>query len=124
METASSTFSESLSSADIVECIRVSLKVYGLNDTMQYFKYMEHLLSHLPCWGELKMKSFELFSEERERQEQQELARLRASSPNIYQLLPSAQSGVNMDVGVNSPGNMIANTINNQTNQNEQQHGE
>lgn len=120
MNPAASTYSEPFSSTDIAECVKVSLKAHGLDHTRKCFEGMEQLLSRLPWWSEVKAVSDQLFAEERERQEQLKLAQARASAPNIYQLLPSAQTGVNMDVGVNSPGNMIANTINKQTNQNKQ----
>jgi hypothetical protein len=93
----------------IVERLRVSIKTRGLEATIHDFEGMERLLSGLPFWPEVKAGAEIVFAEERERLEQLELARAKATAPNVYQFMPAAQSGMN----VNSPGNFIGKTINN-----------
>lgn len=84
------------SPTDIVECVGACLDAYGLEATMDYFTGMERLLSRLPWWAEVKAESDKLFAEERKRQEELVLARARAAAPNVYQVLPTAQAGVNI----------------------------
>ena len=79
---------------EIVECIRASIRANGLNSTLEDFKHMEHLLSGLPWWNEVKTRVYELFAQERERLEQLELARAKAGASTVYQLLPTAGIGV------------------------------
>ena len=55
---------------------------------------MEHLLSGLPWWNWVKTEVEELFAKERERLERLELARAKAAAPVVYQLLPTAQTGI------------------------------
>ena len=70
------------------------MKAYGLERTLSYFQGMEQLLSRLPWWAEVKSAADDLFAKERERQEQLELARAKAAAPYVYQLLPTARSGI------------------------------
>ena len=69
----------------------------GLQEAKQSFFHMERVLSILPWWSEVKTAVQKLFADERKRLEQLELARAKAAAPNIYQWLPTAQSGVKMD---------------------------
>ena len=80
--------------AEIVACVKTCLRSKGLERTQEYFDGMEHLLSALPWWNEVKKEVEELFAQERERLEQLELARAKASAPNVYQLLPTAMTGI------------------------------
>lgn len=79
---------------EIVECVKTCMEAKGLERTQDYFDSMELLLSRLPWWGEVKAAVEPLFANERKRLEQLELARARASAPNIYQVLPAAQAGI------------------------------
>lgn len=79
---------------EIVACVRSCLRSKGLERTQDYFDGMEHLLSGLPWWNGVKTEVEELFAQERERLERLELARAKASAPNVYQLLPTAQAGI------------------------------
>ena len=88
-----------VSSAEIVECLKACIKYQGLERTFSDFEGMEHLLSRLPIWTEVKLAAEALFAEERQREEELVLARARAAAPNIYQVLPSAMTGVATDGG-------------------------
>ena len=79
---------------EIVECVRACIRANGLNSTLEDFKHMEHLLSGLPWWNEVKTRVYELFAQERERLEQLELARAKAGASTVYQLLPTATAGI------------------------------
>ena len=101
MNSASSTPPKTVSPTDIVECVRAYLKAQGLERTWHDFEGLEHLLSRLPCWTEVKLASEELFAEERRRQEELVMARARAAATTILQVLPSAQAGVNNGIQFN-----------------------
>lgn len=73
------------------------MKSEGLQQAKESFQHMERVLSVLPWWGEVKVTVQTLFANERERLEQLELARAKASAPNIYQWLPTARSGIKVD---------------------------
>lgn len=100
-----------VSPAEIVERITASLKAKGLEKTQEDYDGMEHLLSGLPWWSMVKSEADILFADERKRLEELELARAKATAPNVYQFMPSATAGIDMDVDVKSPGNTIARTI-------------
>ena len=101
-----------ISPAAIVERVRACMDANGLEKTQVYFEGMEHLLSGLPWWSEVKSAAESLFADERKRLEELELARARASAMQIYQFMPGATTGIDMGVDVNTPGNNIARTIN------------
>lgn len=82
---------------EIVERIRACLEADGLEQAKKYFEGMEHILSSLSWWREVKAAADKLFSDERKRLEKLELARAEASAPKVYQILPTAQSGVNVN---------------------------
>lgn len=82
---------------EIVECVKACMESEGLQEAKQSFFHMERVLSILPWWSEVKTAVQKLFADERKRLEQLELARAKAAAPNIYQWLPTAQSGVKMD---------------------------
>lgn len=94
-ETPPGTFS----SAEIVECLKACIKYQGLERTFNDFQSMERLLSRMPVWAEVRLAAESLFAEERQRQVELELAHARAAAPNIYQVLPSAMTGVATDGG-------------------------
>ena len=79
---------------EIVACVRSCLRSKGLERTQEYFDGMEHLLSGLPWWNWVKTEVEELFAKERERLERLELARAKAAASVVYQLLPTAQTGI------------------------------
>ena len=91
--------SVSMHSAEIVECVMNAIAVNGLDKAMSYFEGMEHILSRASFWSDVKKETDALFVAERKRQEQRELERLRAAAPNVYQMLPSAQSGIGTNLG-------------------------
>lgn len=94
MNSSASNPQKAVSPAEIVECVRTYLKAKGLERTWSDFEGMEHLLSRLPFWAEVKQASEELFAEERRREEELLMARARAAAPTILQMMPSAQAGV------------------------------
>ena len=79
---------------EIVACVMSCLRSKGLERTQEYFDGMEHLLSGLPWWNWVKTEVEELFAKERERLERLELSRAKAAAPVVYQLLPTAQTGI------------------------------
>ena len=101
-----------VSPTEIVERVRASLNAKGLQKTQEYFEGMEHLLSGLSWWSEVKSEADKLFADERKRLEALELARAEAAAAKVYQFMPSATTGIDMGVDVKSPGNNIARTIN------------
>jgi len=82
---------------EIVECVKACMVSEGLQQAKDSFLHMEHVLSVLPWWSEVKAAVQKLFADERERLEQLELARAKAAAPNIYQWLQTAQSGIKVD---------------------------
>lgn len=91
-----STLPPVVSPADLAECVAAYMEAHGLEKTQQHFEGMEHLISRLPCWAEVKSKVEGLFANERKRLEKLELERAKAAAPNIYQVLPAATAGVSM----------------------------
>ena len=81
---------------EIVACVKACLESKGLERTQEYFDGTELLLSALPWWNEVKKAVEALFAQERKRLEQLELARAKAAAPNVYQLLPTAQTGISV----------------------------
>ena len=94
MNNSTSNPQKAVSPAEIVECVRTYLKAKGLERTWSDFEGMEHLLSRLAFWAEVKQASEELFAEERKREEELAMARARAAAPTIVQMMPGAQAGV------------------------------
>lgn len=94
MNNSTSNPQKAVSPAEIVECVRTYLNAKGLERTWSDFEGMERLLSRLPFWAEVKQASEELFAEERRREEELAMARVRAAAPTILQMMPSAQAGV------------------------------
>lgn len=82
---------------EIVACVEECMKAEGLQEAKESFFHMERVLSCLPWWGEVKAAVQKLFASERIRLEQLELERAKAAAPNIYQWLPTADSGIKVD---------------------------
>ena len=95
----------SISPTEIVERVRARIKVGGLQPALQDFEAMERILSGLGCWPEVKGPCEELFADERRNEQRAELERLKASAPTVFQMLPTAQAGVNVDGGL-LPGSL------------------
>ena len=86
-----------VSPAEIVERVKACVESKGLQRTQEYFENMELILSGLSWWGEVKSASEAIFAQERKRLEELELARVKAAATNIFQILPTAQSGVKLE---------------------------
>jgi hypothetical protein len=86
-----------VSPSEIVERVKACVESKGLQRTQEYFENMEHILSGLSWWGEVKSASESIFAQERKRLEELELARAKAAATNIFQILPTAQNGVKVD---------------------------
>ena len=82
---------------EIVECVKACVESEGLQEAKDNFSHMERVLSILPLWSEVKTAVQALFAQERKRLEDLELARAKAAAPNIFQWLPTAQSGIKVD---------------------------
>ena len=82
---------------EIVECVKACMESEGLQEAKDNFSHMERVLSILPLWSEVKTAVQALFAQERKRLEDLELARAKAAAPNIFQWLPTAQSGIKVD---------------------------
>ena len=65
----------------------------GLKVAMDYFDGMEHILSALPGWSEVKDAAELLFIEAREKLEEREMAITKAGAPRI-QVNAKANSGM------------------------------
>ena len=82
----------------VVEVVRSIIEIEGLEAARAFFEHMNKYFSTERGWAETAMEVRDLFAEvsrmERKRQVELELARIRAAAPNIFQLLPAAQSGV------------------------------
>lgn len=79
-----------------MERLKASLKAKGLQKTQEDYDGMERLLSGLSFWSEVKSEADKLFADERKRMEDLELARAKASAPQLIQIMPSATTGVSM----------------------------
>ena len=77
----------------IVECVRKCILSRGLEKAMAYFDGMEHRLSALPGWSEVKDAAELLFIEAREKLEEREMAITKAGAPRI-QVNAKANSGM------------------------------
>ena len=86
-----------VSPTEIVERIAASLKAKGLQRTQEDYEGMEHLLSGLAWWNEVKTAADTLFANERMRLEDLELARAEAAAAKVYQFMPGATTGVTMN---------------------------
>ena len=83
--------------SQIVECIAACVKTKGLQSALEDFEGMQNILSSLNIWNLIKQGADAIFAEERIRLEQLELARAKAAAPAVYQILPSAQNGINVN---------------------------
>ena len=83
--------------SQIVECIAACVKTKGLQSALEDFEGMQNILSSLHIWNLIKQGADAIFADERKRLEELELARAKASAPSVYQILPSAQNGINMN---------------------------
>lgn len=99
----------SISPAEIQRSLEAHIDAVGLRQAQSDFRAMEGILSGLSQWPEAKRLCGEVMARkleaERQREEEAELKRLRASTPNIYQVLPAAQTGVSADGGLR-PGSL------------------
>ena len=86
-----------VSASQIVECIAACVKTKGLQSALEDFEGMQNILSSLHIWNLIKQGADAIFADERKRLEQLELARAKAAAPAVYQILPSAQNGINMN---------------------------
>lgn len=99
MNQQNSIHAQSISPAEIAGRVEARIKVCGLKQTLVDFEAMERILSGLDCWAEVKRLCEQLFVEERKREQRVELEHLRAMAPSIYQILPTAKTGIGMDGG-------------------------
>ena len=99
MSNSNNTAPATISSAEIAECLKACIKYQGLERTLSDFESMEHVLSRMPVWTEVKLAAETLFAEERQAQMELELALARAAAPNVYQVLPNAMMGLTTDGG-------------------------
>ncbi len=83
--------------SQIVECVAACVKTKGLQSALKDFEGMQNILSGLPIWNQIKQGVDTIFADERMRLEQLELARAKAAAPAVYQILPSAQNGINVN---------------------------
>ena len=83
--------------SQIVECIAACVKTKGLQSALEDFEGMQNILSSLHIWNLIKQGADAIFADERIRLEELELARAKASAPSVYQIMPSAQNGINMN---------------------------
>ena len=83
--------------SQIVECIAACVKTKGLQSALEDFEGMQNILSGLQIWNLIKQEADTIFANERMRLEQLELARVKAAAPSVYQIMPSAQNGINMN---------------------------
>lgn len=87
-----------VSPAEIAERVRARIRSYGLEPAVRDFEAMERLMSGMEWWPETKYRVEALFAKERRLEQEAghkaELERARASAPTIYQLMPSAMTGV------------------------------
>ena len=83
--------------SQIVECVAACVKTKGLQSALKDFEGMQNILSGLPIWSQIKPQADAIFAEERIRREELELARAKAAAPSVYQIMPSAQNGINMN---------------------------
>ena len=83
--------------SQIVECIAACVKTKGLQSALEDFEGMQNILSSLHIWNLVKQGADAIFADERKRLEELELARAKASAPSVYQIMPSAQNGINMN---------------------------
>ena len=86
-----------VSASQIVECVAACVKVHGLNRALEFFNGMENILSGQPFWGQVKQGVDPVFANERQRLEQLELARAKAAAPTMYQIMPGAQTPININ---------------------------
>ena len=91
------TLYNTVSATQIVECVAACVKVHGLQRALEYFNGMENILSGQPFWGLVKQGVDPVFANERLRLENLELERAKASAPQVYQILPSAQNPININ---------------------------
>ena len=85
-----------IDSATIVEFLKERVDIWGLVITLKDFEGLEHILSGHPIWPEIKTGGRKVFVEARKQQEQQELARAKANATDVYQIMPAAETGINM----------------------------
>jgi hypothetical protein len=86
-----------VSASQIVECIAACVKTKGLQSALEDFEGMQNILSGLQIWNQIKQGVDIIFADERRRLEQMELARAKAAAPTVYQILPSAMNGINVN---------------------------
>lgn len=95
------THDKSISPSEILQGLKAHIDAVGLQQAQADFRAMEGILSGISQWSEVKRLCMELFAKkrevERQREQKAELERLRAATPNIFQVLPTAQMGVNVD---------------------------
>jgi len=107
MKQPSTPHDKSISPAEILKGLEAHIDAVGLQQAQADFRAMEGILSGISQWAEVKRLCMELFATkreaERQREQKAELERLRAAAPNIFQVLPTAQMGVNVD-GALRPG--------------------
>ncbi len=104
MKQQATSHDNSISPAEILQGLEAHVDVVGLQQALADFRAMEGILSGLSQWSEVKRLCMEFFAKvrarERQREQEAELERLRAAAPSIYQMLPTAQIGVNVDGGL------------------------
>lgn len=116
-----------LTQARVVEGIIFAIETDGIEKAKQLFDMLNTYYSTEPGWPETALEIRKLFAEIRKQEEQKrhaekeakrELDRLKATTPSTFITNTNENKNVgkeeiDMDVDVKSPGNTIANTINN-----------
>jgi hypothetical protein len=88
---------DTVSASQIVECVAASVRTKGLQRAMEDFEGMQNILSGLFIWGEIKQAVDPIFAQERQRLEELDLARAKASAPTMYQIMPGANGNINLN---------------------------
>ena len=86
-----------VSASQIVECVAACVKTKGLQHALEDFEGMQNILSGLQIWNQIKQGVDTVFANERMRLEQLELERAKAAAPAVYQIMPSAVNGINLN---------------------------
>jgi len=77
----------------------------GLDMAKEQFRLLNNLFSTERGWAETAEEVYAIFAEEQKRLRKERLAEqlemVRAGAPNVYQVLPNAQTGVNTSVQFN-----------------------
>lgn len=80
------------SPAEIAECLKISIRKQGIEKALSEYEAMANILKRLSWWPEVEQEIESLFIDERKRQEELELERIKASAPRIiYMQSPKQQ---------------------------------